>query len=415
MKGLEIMDNLTLETKMPIIHELTKACEFLKSVVDSVNISDENFKDNWNEINEILNRLFPDKQCLHVSVTLNIDKVCFGVIVNPVISNIDLMDILLNDSEMSIDKYMVEIDSKIVSALSADDLVMYIIHDIDAITSPYAVTRVRAFMDILMANQEDNIDLKNSINYSNILIYGIKYTMRKLTNLLHYNDEEEKSWPRLADIRANIRNAVPQIMSDQTQPDLSLLQWCLLVYKNLDTEYKDAIEVLTNAKAVTGSELDISEINKLIKSLKRASSELITESSVYENINHNTNSTEIIKEQYLAEKFSLFKNLKKNGLRSIEDDLYEYRLRTKNCTEQSDAIYILRCINTRLSILDDYLANEDITDYERQHWQDVADQYRSLRIELGSKKFNTNSASKNFSNFLNIDYDALDKLDKNVY
>jgi hypothetical protein len=40
MKGLEIMDNLTLETKMPIIHELTKACEFLKSVVDSVNISD---------------------------------------------------------------------------------------------------------------------------------------------------------------------------------------------------------------------------------------------------------------------------------------------------------------------------------------------------------------------------------------
>ena len=320
------------------------------------------------------------------------------------------MSILLNDDEMSVDKYMVEIDSKIVSVLDADDLAMYIIHDVDAITHPHAVTRVRAFMDVLMANQEDNIDLKNSINYSNILIYGIKYTMRKLTSLLHYNDEEEKSWPRLADIREHIRNAVPQIMSDQTQPDLSLLQWCLLVYKNLDTEYKDAIEVLNNAKAVTGSELDISEINKLIKSLKRAASELITESSVFECLQKDTVSRDIVREQYLGEKFSLFKNLKKNGLRSIEDDLYEYKVRVKNCTEQEDAIYILRCINTRLAILDDYLMNESITDYERQHWQEVADLYRALRIEIGSKKFL--SASKNFNAFLNIDYAALDKLDQ---
>jgi hypothetical protein len=410
MKGLDIMDNLTLETKMPAIHELVKACEFLKSVVESTEINTENFKNDWTEINEILNKIFSDKQCVNVSVTYNIDKVCFGVIVNPVISNVDLMDILLNDSEMSIDKYMVEIDTKIVNVLDANDLAMYIIHDIDAITHPSAITRVRAYMDVLMANQEENIDLKNSINYSNILIYGIKYTMRKLTSLLQYNAEEEKLWPRLREVRASIENALPQILSDQTQPDLSLLQWCLLVYKNLDTEYKDAIEVLNNAKAVTGSELDIAEINKLIKSLRRASSELITESSVFECVQKATNARDIVKEQYLAEKFSLFKNLKKNGLRSIEDDLYEYKMRTKNCSDQDEAIYILRSINTRLSILDDYLMNENITDFERQHWQDVADQFRALRIEVGSKKFS--NSGKNANNFLNIDYDALDRLNK---
>ena len=405
------MDNLTLETKMPMIHELDNACEFLKSVVTSTEISSDNFKNNWNEINVILNKIFPDKQCVNVSVTYNTDKVCFGVIVNPVISNVDLMDILLNDDEMSIDKYMVEIDSKIVSILDSNDLAMYLIHDVDAITHPSAVTRVRAYMDILMANQEDNIDLKNSINYSNILIYGIKYTMRKLTGLLQYNDEEEKSWPRLREIRATIANAVPQILSDQTAPDLSLLQWCLLVYKNLDTEYRDAINVLTNAKAVTGSELDKSEIDKLIKSLKRAASELITESSVFQCVQKATLSRDIIKEQYLSEgKFSLFKNLKKNGLRSIEDDLYEYKMRVKNCTEQSEAIFILRSINTRLALLDDYLMSEDITDAERQRWQDVADQYRLLRIEVGSKKFS--NAVRDFNALLNIDYDALDKLNR---
>ena len=56
--------------------------------------------------------------------------------------------------------------------------------------------------------------------------------------------------------------------------------------------------------------------------------------------------------------------------------------------------------------------NENISDYERQHWQDVVDMYRELRIEIGSKKFG--SASKNFNAFLNIDYDALDRLDKNT-
>ena len=42
---------------------------------------------------------------------------------------------------------------------------------------------------------------------------------------------------------------------------------------------------------------------------------------------------------------SIFRTLKQNGLRGLEDDLYEYKVRVKNVQDQSDAIYIMRCIN----------------------------------------------------------------------
>ena len=404
------MDNLELQVKAPLINELVDTCEFLKEVIESPSTYYKKDLNKWDEISQILNKIFPNKKCLRTVITYNTDKLFFGVIVNPVIDNKTMTTIITTSDELSIDSYMLEIDSKAISVLDADDLAMYILHDIDAITSPVAITKLRAFMDIILANDEKTFNIKNSINYSNILIYGMKYSLRQLTNLTHMTDDELKSWPRLNIIRETISNVSPGLMVDTSEPNMSLLKWCLIIYNSISTEYLDAIDTLTNAKKLTGSQLEKTEISNLIDSLGKASNELISESGLFEAFD-NKNTKQIIREQYLTEKgFSLFNNLKKNGLRSIEDDLYEYKVRIRNCSDQEDAIYILRCINTRLSILDDYLSNEEITDFERQRWQDVADKFRELRIEIGNKKFT--SPVKQYNDFLNIDYNALDKLDR---
>jgi hypothetical protein len=320
----------------------------------------------------------------------------FGVIVNPTITNVDLMSILVDTDDVDLDRYVVEIDSKAVCLLDPDDLAVYLVRDIDAMMNKGAIADVRAYLDILLAKQDDSIDLKNSINYSNILIYGIKHTMRQLTALSYNLNDKALSSSRLGTVVDTIKRAVPALSSVVQSPEMGILAWCLLIYRNLDTEYKEAIEVLTNAKSSTGSQVEKDEVDKVVKALRRASSESIAESVQYD---------------MLHEKgFSLFKSLKKNGLRGIEDDLFEYKVRIKNCTEQEDAIYILRCINTRLGILEDYLDNNEVGDREREHWMSVMDQYRMLRYEVGKKKFQ--SASKNFNAFLNIDYDALDALDR---
>jgi hypothetical protein len=383
----EYVDKISL-----INDKLTGVCAQLKDIITS----GAPFNSSQPMVADVLNEIFPENQCIDVILTKNTDNMFFGVIVNPTITNVDLMSILVDTDDVDLDRYVVEIDSKAVCLLDPDDLAVYIVRDIDAMMNKGAIADVRAYLDILLAKQDDSIDLKNSINYSNILIYGIKHTMRQLTALSYNLNDKALSSSRLGTVVDTIKRAVPALSSVVQSPEMGILAWCLLIYRNLDTEYKEAIEVLTNAKSSTGSQVEKDEVDKVVKALRRASSESIAESVQYD---------------MLHEKgFSLFKSLKKNGLRGIEDDLFEYKVRIKNCTEQEDAIYILRCINTRLGILEDYLDNNEVGDREREHWMSVMDQYRMLRYEVGKKKFQ--SASKNFNAFLNIDYDALDALDR---
>lgn len=383
----EYVDKISL-----INDKLTGVCAQLKDIITS----GAPFNSSQPMVADVLNEIFPENQCIDVILTKNTDNMFFGVIVNPTITNVDLMSILVDTDDVDLDRYVVEIDSKAVCLLDPDDLAVYLVRDIDAMMNKGAIADVRAYLDILLAKQDDSIDLKNSINYSNILIYGIKHTMRQLTALSYNLNDKALSSSRLGTVVDSIKRAVPALSSVVQSPEMGILAWCLLIYRNLDTEYKEAIEVLTNAKSSTGSQVEKDEVDKVVKALRRASSESIAESVQYD---------------MLHEKgFSLFKSLKKNGLRGIEDDLFEYKVRIKNCTEQEDAIYILRCINTRLGILEDYLDNNEVSDREREHWMSVMDQYRMLRYEVGKKKFQ--SASKNFNAFLNIDYDALDALDR---
>jgi hypothetical protein len=80
----------------------------------------------------------------------------------------------------------------------------------------------------------------------------------------------------------------------------------------------------------------------------------------------------------------------------------------KNCETEDDAMYILRGINTRLNILEDYLIQnaDSINDNEKKHWQSVANQYRNLRAELAKKKIGN---KKQYGIW--FDYDKLDQLD----
>ena len=69
-------------------------------------------------------------------------------------------------------------------------------------------------------------------------------------------------------------------------------------------------------------------------------------------------------------------------------------------------MYILRQINTRLSILEDYLYNTPgLSDAEKSRWGNLANQYRELRVELAKKNV---AAKKAYGIF--IDYEKLDNL-----
>ena len=89
----------------------------------------------------------------------------------------------------------------------------------------------------------------------------------------------------------------------------------------------------------------------------------------------------------LHEKLNLniFRKFRQKSIRGIEDDLYEYTLRVKSVDEQDEALIILRDINSRLAIIDDYLSDPNLSKAEIERWQSVRKRYMMLREELSKK------------------------------
>ena len=349
---------------------------------------------------DVLNKVFTGKQCVTVLVTDNNDNLPFGINVSPTITNVDLMTILVDTEEFDLDRYTVEIDSKLINEIDDIDMVAaYLLDTIAGVLDPSTITTLRAIIDLTLNATGTTINIKQSANYAAILIYGIKNSIRKIVNCSDKYFVESDEF-ELTDLLDSVSIRIASISSwkeiEASNPKLSVLAWVLYVYTELDTAWKDAIDTLTTARSLTGSQLEIVEIDKCIKSLRRASAESVNEAAT------------------LLHEFKglgLFRTLKQNGLRGIEDDLYEYKMRVKNVQEQSEAVYIMRCINSRLSILEDYLYTEpNLKESDRSRWQGVIDAYRALRVELSKKRFL--DADKNFNAFLNFDYSKLDALDR---
>jgi hypothetical protein len=173
-----------------------------------------------------------------------------------------------------------------------------------------------------------------------------------------------------------------------------------MIYKDMKHNSTAAKDTLKDARDFTASKLEKFEIEKTILAIDRIG-QTIAEGSRIDKVFEQ-------KGMYSLCEISLFSSLKKNGLRAVEDAYYEYTMRIKNCSTEEDAMYILRGINTRLNILEDYLNNTpDLSDFERKKWTELAYRYRALREELAKKKiWNKN----NYGIFIN--YDELDKLEE---
>ena len=106
-----------------------------------------------------------------------------------------------------------------------------------------------------------------------------------------------------------------------------------------------------------------------------------------------------------GKKKGLLYQMKRNGLKSIEEDLFEYNMRLRNVETQDDAILLMRQINSRMSILEDYLREEDMDEKDRERWEDCYKKYLQLRTDLSKK---TVYNKKMYGLF--VDYNALQNM-----
>lgn len=362
-------------------------------------------------IKNALNEIFKDIMCTDVIYTLNTDKTQFLIKINPAITGADALKILTTDDDVKFDKYQVEFDSKLFDvSLSAKELAAFTVYEISSmVNSKTSVNDVRALIDLHVLADDDIIHIRDSINYSQLIVFAIKDTLFKVSSLMFKDDPEDillNTYIQNAElgddaIAAQQRLVEAGLIGNDSfkSPKTYILKWMFMVYKDMAHNARMIKETLKEAKEFTASVLEKQEIDKTLSAIDRIDIQSVVENCSLKSFIES-------KGLYSLNELSLFKSLKAKGLRGIEDDLYEYTLKVKTCDIEDEAVFVLRGINSRLSILEDYIYNTDLSESERKKWEAVAAEYRKLRENLVKNKI-----KKQKSYGLFFDYSALDNLD----
>ena len=360
-----------------------------------------NSKEDVESIRQDLNYILPTGKCKEVIYTNNVDKLPFGCIVLPTLADINVNAFLITGDEVTIKEYKCEIDSKMFDYGLTDEeiaqiLLFNIFHLISG-TRPCEV--VREYIDNFFCDENTQLVIRDSVQYKTILSFGIADALCKITSCLYLPDDiDEDAYLESLDFEYGsfksaidkLYNEIPGCENEATRaPNLSMLNWSLRLYSNVDNERPAALHLLRKAKDITASNLYINRIDAMINSLNR----IDTDAYVTEAVN-----------SALNEKGGLLAYLKYTGLRDLENDLYEFQIRAKNAEGEQEVMYALKQINARLTILADYI-RENRDDPDIDHWIEVKAEYEELRDILAKKRLHKRSYG------IFVDYDALDQLD----
>lgn len=340
-----------------------------------------------------LNKLFIKNECEEIIYTFN-DKLFFGMCCYPDLESVTC-EILTNDNALRISKYALEFDSKLFSLnLSTKELTAILLHEIGHIIADVDDTTIKTLryrIDSFLLNNDEDFELKN-VNAFQLLRYALSDLLIK-TNSIFFNNEEA-----LADkfvvacgYGQYLESALKKISKylwnvDNNTNKLATFIWCFRIYNSLKEERIRAVRTLNKVYKISGSKLRKREIQKLINTLNNINLDYIKECALIEESKN---------------KMGLFDRLKYNGLRSLEDDLYEFNIRVKNSETEEEVMYALRGINNRIMLLDNYLMNEkhNLDDDDLERWSTLYNQYKELRTFLSKKK------NYNFKNYgLFFDY-----------
>lgn len=357
-------------------------CERLEAIMGKIKMGPTGSK--LNELKAELNRLFKMSTCDTIIYTKNTDKPFFGMCVMPVITDSDVKRILLNTDDMEISKkYFLEFDSKLFDiGLNRRELTAILLHEIGhvALEVERAANEVSKCVFLYLQKNNDTIDVDNVVKYSGVLSFGIKDALRKINNIFEDDEIQADSYAVALGYGDYLRSALEKITASVsslnksvTNNKLLILQWTLRMYKDVKFKRVPAIQKLQKCYEISGSELEKREIKTCIDNIKKIEYNKMTE-TMLENMIYETKNS-----------MSIFRKFKHRNMRNIEDDIYEYALRIKSVDEQDEALIILRDINTRLAIVDDYLSDPNLDQKEIDKWMKVRRRYMELRDELSKK------------------------------
>lgn len=369
------------------------------------------------EIRNILNLIFPKFNCRSVIYTENNDNEFFGDRIYPSYNNTySIIKKVLGDDRAGslgqFNNYQLELDSKLFDGSSmiwqGTHIASLILNDINSLSSVEPIENVTdAFHNIIVKN-DTTINIKAIDKCSELFIFVILESLRYCTSVFcknTYNDltgnpieykvsddpEEKKLFE---DAVNNIKSHNSEFNGENPSAcsyAWIMLEWYINIYETIETD-RYPLLLIRKMISYSGSVLFKDKLKQIY--------EVLEKSFWFERMNEN-----VVTES----KSGIFAKMKLDGLKSIEDDLYEYKMRIRNVETQDDALLLMRQINNRMAILDQYLMeNEDLPPESLKRWRNLFEKYNKLREELSDKSV---YSKKMYGLF--VDYNALQQMNGN--
>ena len=351
---------------------------------------------NYMALRKELNKFFKDSNCEDITYTKS-DGPFFGMCVYPIVDK-DMVKLILQDDEkVRFQKYIIEIDSKIFSPfldITPREFLAMLLHEVGhIINDPNPVEEVRGAVAVTMAKENMSLKIPDTVQYYQILMYGIKNTVRKLNSMFFiYKDGETLAdeFVMMCGFSEDLQSIFDNLCKNGFKVNdnankLAALTWTLSLYKNVKTRRIPALRLLRRMHSLSPSYYEKKELEIVGNALKSIDENSLIESAkpFNESDFYYVLVTEGINVKKKETKFAqLRKNVGRGRMRDFENDLYEYSMRLRHTATEEDALYLMRQINLRITAIEDYLNKERLDESEREHWFKLLDKYYAMREDM---------------------------------
>lgn len=374
--------------KIVIPHDVIRKMDKLQECVSAVVLDPTDGSLEF--LRRCLNETFKGTHCRSVMYTNNTDKLFFGMCVMPIISSA-MAKVVVLDGEVPTDmkkEYVVEIDSKLFEiGLTEREVMAILLHEIGHIVLDMDQS-LEEIIDATQVYVSKNNEVLNTVQVANsgsLFKFGIEDALRKMGTI--FTNEEKRADAVAAQLGygRDLESAFEKIsrrsldLNRDVDNKLVVLQWALRTYKNLNIDRKYAIRKLNNLIDINGSEVQNSRVKTMLNDIKNIDFKLSKPSL---ELRENIDECCALNEKGLL---SIYRRHTDKAMRGIEEDLYELQLMAKATEDRDECLMILRQINSRLSILEDYLSGDKISDSNRKRYSAVMNEYLKLRAEVGKK------------------------------
>ena len=346
------------------------------------NMDDNHSSSDLAKLKNELNKFFIKAKCKEVLYTVNTDKLFFGMRVYPAFDGNKAIEILGDGKASPFEEYYVELDSKLFDpmlGLNKREKTAILLHEVGHIVYDTAtIDEVRSQIDMYFAKSDDYLDLNSSKGYKELIGYALKDAIVKTGSLFTKFGNTEMVADTFVvscgygpDLESAMRkiSASSVYMTKSVDDRFIALSWVLRMRSEFSIRRIPAVKTLNKAKQLTASKLEQREIAYATSIMNRS------------DLGINEGFVDDIRARF-SKKFNDFKV---KGVRGIKNDIYELNLRLRTAESAEDLMYIIRQVNTDVTILQDYMT-EDLSDEERRSILDTLEELYDIRRKAAKEQ-----------------------------